>query len=217
MGKYKKRTTIIDKRVWTIFYVSRLPDEAFLHTVLDGSKVVKRNFPYVDNAGVVDVPHLRNAIARIPDSDLSETNKTEVMAKAKKILEDIEQEKVFEKYVSVYALNKADKDEQIVMGVVYEPDETDSQGDTANEKEIRKAAYQFMEEVQKFKVMHKGNKVKVKVLESYVSPADFTIEEQSIKKGSWLLTVRVLDKKIWKAIKDGKLTGFSMAGYAKTN
>jgi len=26
----------------------------------------------------------------------------------------------------------------------------------------------------------------------------------------------VLDKAIWKAVKDGELTGFSMAGYANT-
>lgn len=122
----------------------------------------------------------------------------------------------FDKFVSVYPMGKADSDEHIVCGVVYEPDEEDAQGDMANEIEIRKAAYQFMEQIQKFKVMHKGKIVKVKVLESYIAPADFTIAKQEVKKGTWLITVRVLDKKIWKAVKDGELTGFSMAGYAKT-
>jgi len=120
------------------------------------------------------------------------------------------------KFISVYQFDKADKDEQIVCGIVYEPDEVDAQGDFANEVEIKKAAYKFMENVQKFKVMHKGNKVKVKVLESYIAPSDFTIMSKSVKKGSWLITVRVLDKEIWKAVQDGELTGFSMAGYART-
>ena len=73
-----------------------------------------------------------------------------------------------------------------------------------------------MEEVQALRVMHKGKKVKVKILESYIAPVDFTVVNKSVKKGTWVITVRVLDKKIWKAVKDGELTGFSMAGYAKT-
>ena len=93
----------------------------------------------------------------------------------------------------------------------------DSQGDKANAEEIKKAAYQFMEEVQVFKVNHSGKKVKVKILENYLAPVDFTMSGQGIKKGTWLLTIRVLDAKIWKAIKDGKtLTGYSMAGYAQS-
>ncbi len=134
----------------------------------------------------------------------------------KKLLPKAEKKEAMaeEIFVSVYPLDKADSDERIVCGVVYEPDVEDAQGDKANEVEIRKAAYQFMEQVQTFKVMHKGKKVRVKVLESYVAPVDFTAASQTIKKGSWILTVRVLDKKIWKAVKEGTLTGFSMAGYA---
>jgi len=137
---------------------------------------------------------------------------------AKKVSKKLKkkEEKTLDRFISVYPIDKADKDEHIICGVVYEPDVEDTQGDKANELEIRKAAYQFMEQVQTFKVMHKGKKVKVKVLESYVAPTDFTVASQPIKKGSWVLTVRVLDKKIWKAVKDGELTGFSMAGYAKT-
>ncbi len=140
---------------------------------------------------------------------LSKTDKTEVET-------EVEYKK-FEKFVSVYTIDKADSEEHIVCGIVYEPDVEDAQGDKANEVEIRKAAYQFMEEVQTFRVMHKGKKVKVKILESYIAPVDFVVVNKSIKKGTWVLTVRVLDKKIWKAVKDGELTGFSMAGYAKTS
>lgn len=108
-------------------------------------------------------------------------------------------------------------DEHIVYGIVYEPDTVDAQGDKANAEEIKKAAYDFMEHVQTFKVMHKGNKVKVKILENYIAPVDFTIEKREIKKGSWVLVTRILDKKLWKDIKSGKLTGYSMAGYAKVD
>jgi len=127
----------------------------------------------------------------------------------------IEEEKKFEKFVPIFDISKKE-DEHIVCGIVYEPDVEDSQGDMASEEEIRKAAYQFMEEVQKFKVNHAGKGVRVKVLESYVAPQNLTIAGQFIKKGSWLLTTRVLDDKIWQKVKNGEITGYSMAGQART-
>jgi len=115
----------------------------------------------------------------------------------------------FEKHIPIF-VKKAD--EQIVCGIVYEPDIVDSQGDKANAEEIKKACYHFMEKAQQFKVMHKGKKVGVEILENYIAPQDLTIGDKKIKKGTWLMTVRVNDSKIWKDIKTGKLTGFSMAG-----
>ena len=139
-------------------------------------------------------------------------DKMETIEKKKKQTEQSEQ-KLFEKDVSIIPIEKGD--EHIVYGIVYEPDVEDSQGDKASEEEIRKAAYQFMEQVQIFKVNHKGRNVKVRVLENYIAPVDFAISGGQVKKGSWVLVTRVLDDKIWKAIKDGKLTGYSMAGYAQ--
>jgi len=122
----------------------------------------------------------------------------------------------FEKFIP-FLIDKAakDKDEHIVSGVVYEPDEVDSQGEFASAETIRKAAYQFMQDVQKLKVNHKGKEANIKILESYVAPQDLTIANVKVKKGTWVLTARVLDDKIWKAIKDGTLSGFSMAGRAQ--
>ena len=120
-----------------------------------------------------------------------------------------------EKDIEIVPVKKGD--EHIVYGIVYEPDTVDAQGDQANAAEIKKAAYGFMENVQTFKVMHKGKKVKVKILENYIAPVDFTIEKRNIKKGSWILVTRILDEKLWKDIKAGKLTGYSMAGYAQVD
>jgi len=124
---------------------------------------------------------------------------------------EVEEQQKFEKYIPFF-IQKAD--EQIVCGIVYEPNEEDAQGDMATAEEIRKAAYQFMEDVQAFKINHKGKNIKAKVLESYIAPGNLTIAGQKIKKGSWLLTTRILDKAIWDDIKSGDLTGYSMAGYA---
>lgn len=124
-------------------------------------------------------------------------------------------EKQFEKSIILVPIIKGD--EHIVYGIVYEPDTTDSQGDAATAEEIKKAAYQFMEKVQVFKVNHEGGEVDVKVLESYLAPTSFSIGKKKVKKGTWILVTRVLDEKVWKDIKAGKLTGYSMAGYAKVN
>jgi len=216
--------TKVKKTMWSANYIKKLPDTAFLHTELikndaidaEGDSKKVRCFPYRGIDGKVDVTHLEKAIMIISQStSLTESIKKELQAKAESILDDERTGKVFEKFVSVYPIDKAAKDERLVCGIVYEPNVKDTQGDSANEVEIRKAAYQFMEEVQSFKVNHEGSKVKVRVLESYIAPTDFTVAKMPIKKGSWVLTVRVLDKKVWDAVKDGELTGFSMAGYAK--
>ena len=110
---------------------------------------------------------------------------------------------------------KADKARQIVYGIVYEPDVADAQNDEANAEEIEKAAHDFLANSRIIKLMHKGRKVSAEVIESYIAPDDLTIGEQSIKKGSWVIATHVSDAKIWKAIVDGELTGFSMAGKAR--
>jgi len=115
----------------------------------------------------------------------------------------------FEKHIPIFKT----KEEFKVMGVVYSPDETDSQGDSASAAEIEKAAYNFLQGKQNFKINHKG-RTAAKILESYIAPTDLTIAGQTIKKGSWVIAIRILNKKVWKAVKDGILTGFSMGGRA---
>jgi len=207
------------KKMWSSKYIEKLPDSSFLFIVKDDEdKVLSRLFPYIDSTGKVNLTRLQDTIKQIPkNNELDDVEKSETKAKAENIVEDIKDGKEFEEYISVYLIGKADDEEHIVCGVVYEPNVPDAQNDKANEVEIRKAAYQFMEKVQLFKVNHKGRKVKVSVLESYVAPTDFIVANKTIKKGSWVLTVRVLDKKIWDAVKKGELTGFSMAGYARSS
>jgi hypothetical protein len=55
----------------------------------------------------------------------------------------------------------------------------------------------------------------VKVLESYLAPTDFTIGELTVRKGTWMLAVRVLSDELWDRVKSGDLTGFSIGGSAR--
>lgn len=80
---------------WTAKFKNDLPDSSFLYIEKGGKKdkegkTVPRNLrhlPYKDNEGNIDLPHLRNALARIPVSDfLSDAQKKALTAKAQKIL-----------------------------------------------------------------------------------------------------------------------------------
>lgn len=91
MGKALNFTT---KAVWTTAQVDDFPDSSFLYIEGGGKKDEQgktvprslRKFPYKDGAGKVDMPHLRNAIARIPQSDISPDLKTRLQARARQVL-----------------------------------------------------------------------------------------------------------------------------------
>lgn len=296
----------IQKSIWSSQYINDLPDSAFLY--VEG-KI--RHLPYKNIDGEVDLLHLRNALARLSQTKISDTVKAEIKTKAEKILAEfskggpgsgisghttdrgsvedrnkssfenltqslhkdakfgdhvvfltgtspdrsmvagtitepdkgkgigvtdhngnthyipkedlrtlkgsksIKDFKKFEKGIKLFSIEKQE-DQHLVCGVVYEPDITDAQNDQASEEEIRKAAHQFMEEVQILKVNHSGKQVKVKPVESYIAPADFEMCGQKVKKGSWVMTCKVSDEELWKDIKDNRITGYSMAGYART-
>ena len=83
-----------DRATWTGAYINTLPDSSFLYVEPGGSKDGEgkttprslRHFPYKDASGKVDLPHLRNALARIPQSNLPQSVKDSATAKAKRIL-----------------------------------------------------------------------------------------------------------------------------------
>lgn len=104
-------------------------------------------------------------------------------------------------------------EEHYVLGVVLEPDTTDSQGDIYTAETIRETAYLFMEEYQNIGLQHSGLiNDSVKILESWIQRDDATIGGQSVKAGTWMLAVRVIDDDLWQAVKDGRITGFSIGG-----
>jgi hypothetical protein len=84
----------LEMAVWSRAFINDLPDSAFLYIVPGGTKDdegktkprTNRKFPYKGKDGKVDLPHLRNAIARIPQSNLSDDLKKKLQAKARRIL-----------------------------------------------------------------------------------------------------------------------------------
>jgi DNA adenine methylase len=106
-------------------------------------------------------------------------------------------------------------EERYVLGVVLEPDTVDAQSDVYSSAEVRDAAHKFMEEYRNVGLMHRDSvNGKVKILESYLAPVPFELDGAQVKRGTWLLAVRVLDDGLWSQIKAGELTGFSIGGTA---
>src|SRR5262249_25575276 len=81
------------KAMWSTAMMNDLPDSSFLYVEDGGKKDSEgkttprslRHFPYKDANGKVDLPHLRNALARIPQSSLSADVKARAIAKAQSI------------------------------------------------------------------------------------------------------------------------------------
>lgn len=86
-----------EKVVWSTAMVNDLPDASFLYVEGGGKKDESgkttprslRHFPYKDGSGKVDLPHLRNAIARIPQSNVPPDVKQRLQARARRILMDM--------------------------------------------------------------------------------------------------------------------------------
>lgn len=81
--------------VWSTAYVNNLPDSAFLFVESGGKKDSEgktvprsnRHLPYKDANGNVDLPHLRNAIARAPQmKDVPAGVVSRIQVKARKLL-----------------------------------------------------------------------------------------------------------------------------------
>lgn len=108
---------------------------------------------------------------------------------------------------------KLDEDKRLVTGIVYAPSVVDSQGEFMEADAIEKAAHDFM-------INHRHTDLKhnfvendgVSVVESFVAKSDFLLDDAPIVKGTWLLTTKVSDDKLWSGIKKGEYKGYSMGG-----
>lgn len=107
------------------------------------------------------------------------------------------------------------EEERIVYGVVLEPNGVDKQQDTISEGEIRQAAHKFMEDFGVLGLQHtEAINGEAKLLESFIAPADFEVNGDTITKGSWVMAERILNDDLWSAVKKGEITGFSIGGSA---
>jgi hypothetical protein len=117
------------------------------------------------------------------------------------------------------SIAKIDTDRQIVTGIVLEPGEVDAQNDTVSAEVIEKASIDFLSRFNsetQLGFMHRVfGEIGLKLAASWVAMSNQTLGGKKVKRGSWLMSVKVVDPKLWARIKKGEFAGFSIGGVAK--
>lgn len=91
LGKVVEFLSPGDKAVWTAAFINNLPDSSFAYVEPGGKKDDQgktvprsnRHFPFKNAGGKVDLPHLRNALARAPQSPFGDKAMPKLKAAAK--------------------------------------------------------------------------------------------------------------------------------------
>lgn len=108
---------------------------------------------------------------------------------------------------------KKDTKKQIVYGIVWEPGFEDAQGEWASKDDIEEAAHEYLIHHREVKLSHGMNITKdVSLVECYLAPVDFECNGQTIKEGTWIVGLKVLDKDYWDAVESGEIQGLSAGG-----
>ena len=113
---------------------------------------------------------------------------------------------------------KTDAKNHYVTGIVYEPMTEDTDHNFMTEEEITKAAHIFLKSGKGVDLQHNFKKFdNASVVESWIAKAAFTIGDENVKAGSWLMTIEINDSDIWNKIEKGEITGLSMGGVGVYN
>lgn len=80
---------------------------------------------------------------------------------------------------------------------------------TFTEENIKKSVEMFMKNGLKFNESHTDKKINISILESYFASEE---NEFNVPKGSWIISAKVNDIKLWEEIKNKKFNGFSFEG-----
>lgn len=120
--------------------------------------------------------------------------------------------------VVMMGIMKSDADERVVYAVVLRPNVLDAQEDIMTPEDVRKAAHYYLENSRTIKLRHgmdpvqKDDPLEAVVLESYVAPADFKLGKGVVKKGDWVMAVRLDDQGVWDKVQSGEYQAFSVGG-----
>lgn len=99
--------------------------------------------------------------------------------------------------------------------VVMVPNTPDLHGDVTSVEEVRKACFNYNTNCGKANLFHMVQTETFSIVESYVSPVDFVLNDRIIKSGTWLCTVQCNDSDLWALIKSEKINGVSIGAMAK--
>ena len=113
---------------------------------------------------------------------------------------------------------KAHSERREITAPVLLPEEVDAHEEIYSETEVLKACRNFYIVCMKTNLQHMYQMTDdaAEFIESYITPADMIIDGVKIKKGTWMATMKIHNDSLWKAVKEGEFTGFSIGCMAKT-
>lgn len=119
-------------------------------------------------------------------------------------------------YSKIVEIAKLDDDQHLVYGIVYSPNEPDTDGDFTTAEVIKQMSYDFMKNrnTNNIDKQHNSNPEEGFVAESWIlekNDPHFPDEPE----GSWAVAIKVTKDDTWSKIKSGEITGLSMAGVAE--
>lgn len=119
---------------------------------------------------------------------------------------------------------QADKEEQISVEVVYEPDVKDAHGQWMSKETIEKACENFNENLALGEVsanlFHLENTDKFEIKKTWIHKGfDCVVagSGEEVKEGTWIAEIHYKDDKLWQAKKQGIVKGVSVFGYGIIN
>jgi len=154
--------------------------------------------------------------------------------KENNIVEEISQKsknKDWSHHIPIHIKKQSEEEERIIFGIVLEPNDgekrgipldPDAHGDIYSQEDVKKAAYSFMEDDDA------GNRGYMHqffmnddftLLENFVTKGKTEVDTENgpikLRKGTWVISVRVNSDAVWTMIKNKEITGFSIGGTAE--
>ena len=124
--------------------------------------------------------------------------------------------------MQTFAIVKTDAEQRIVYGwasVIVNDDGSpviDNQNDIITPAELEKAAYQYVLKSRDGGVMHEETGVAKLVASLVTTPEIIKALFPNVHAGAiptgWVVGFDVINEDVWKRVKDGELTGFSIHG-----
>ena len=169
-------------------------DSAILHAVSKNHALLSAR---IDEVRKADAEPVEDGTALQPISSDAEVSKSESV-------------QLYCEFVS-----KSDA-KRLVTGIILVPDEVDKQGDIVSAEAIEELAYNFMSDYRAQESdmgeMHTDMRDDIQLVESYLAPQELTFGTKIVKRGSWIVTSKVLNDDAWKKVEDGTYRGYSIKG-----
>ncbi len=121
-------------------------------------------------------------------------------------------------------IKSLEEEQRVALFVVLEPQDgeltTDLHLDTYTAEEVEKACHNFNQSCMKANLFHLVETQEAEIVESYISPVDFVLDGEEVKKGTWLqkwyFPETEVGELLWQGVKNKEFTGLSVQCRATT-